>query len=198
MAANWTAIENALQAFVVARSGLAATQVIWAHQNASQPAGAFITLEIVGDSLTEGSPEVLEDDTGTTPGAEVTLTSQSMLDCGLRIQCFTPPARGTAPGVPTGSASARAILSQVRTGSALTATVEALAAAGVSVYDLGAIQFVPAIAGTDFEGRGVLDLRFYVLDSAVETTTYIGEVDAAGTVSEDGASPVAVNVVAQV
>lgn len=44
--ATWTAIEDAIHAWVVAGSGLPATSVLWEGQGAPRPAGAFVSMRL--------------------------------------------------------------------------------------------------------------------------------------------------------
>jgi hypothetical protein len=48
-----------------------------------------------------------------------------------------------------------------------------LIAAGVGLLSTGGIKGLPAIAGTQFEGRSILEPRFYIFETATETSTYI-------------------------
>lgn len=183
MAADWVGVENALQALVKAATGFDNRHCYWADPNVSRPQdGPFATLELVDRQAVGLVPETEQIDHGDgAPGQEVELSAKQTIDCGLRVQVFAPPARGTKPGTPRGAASASTIASRLRLAASLPSNLDRLDAVGVSVYDFGNVLDVPAVVAADFEARAVLDLRFFVVDSVSEFTGYIGTVQVTDT-----------------
>lgn len=182
-----SAIENALQAWVTAATGLDNAHVRWIGANVTRPTDGqfFCMLEVIDRVPLGAVPEVIQNEDLTRVGQEEELQHVQILDCGFRVQVFAPPARGLNPGVPGGSGNAAFIAERIRLASALTSIMDALDAVGVSVYDRGKVHYVPAVLGADFEGRAVLDIRFYVADSLSEFTGYIDSVHLDGQVTDE-------------
>lgn len=180
--ADWNAIEAGLQGWVKAALGCDNRHAYWANPNVTRPTdGApFAVLEITDRRALGVTPQVIQTDHLTNPaGQEIELEARQVMDCGFRVQVYAPPARGTHPGTPRGPANAAALAGKVRLAVALPSVSSALDDLGVSVYDLGSVTYVPELVGTDFEGRAVLEARFYVADSASEFTGYIETVQVA-------------------
>lgn len=166
---NWTAVENALRAWVKAGSGLDNEHVIWAEQGGPRPDGAFVTVRI-GDLVPVGAfDEVTHGYDATQPlGEEIEHVVRGERSCMVSVQAFTPEVMG--------SASARAVASRVLTALQRPSVRDALEAAGLSVYDPGTVKYVPAIVGTEFEARAVLEVGFYLVETASERGGYIAKV----------------------
>jgi hypothetical protein len=176
VAANWPVIELALRAWVKAGSGLGDEFVIWANQSASRPAGPHITLKLDGP-LTVGLDGVDHNyDENRPEGEEIELKAEGTRELIVMLQAFG--------GDPTGSSSARALLSKVLTALALPTRRDALAAAGVTPFDAGQVQDLTALLETKFESRAALEARFYLVDDASEFTTYIEKVVAEDTTTD--------------
>lgn len=177
--ADWAAIENGVAEWVRENSGLAVGQFGWSYSNIRRPDHTFITMEageVVGLAA-QDEVNVVDHTGDVSPpdaGAEIELQAIGLREFGLTLQCFAPPSG--SPAVPRGSSSPRAVLSKLQTALALPSVADKLSTAGLSCYDRGSIRYVPAIAGTEFEGRAILELRFYVTDTASEFTSYIDTV----------------------
>lgn len=168
--ANWTTIENAIRVWVKAGSGYGDSAVLWSDQTHARPSGAFITVRL-GDTVPLGNDEVeVLTDLGADPGEEIELRAVGRRELSVSVQAFTP-------GV-TGSSAGRGILSTVQTALALPSVRAALDAAGLTPFDVGSVRNISALVGTAFEGRAVLDVRFYTNDTASEFTGYIEDVEA--------------------
>lgn len=182
MSASWGNIENALVAWVKAQTGFATGQVLWANSNASRPAGEFVSLQLTDVTPITAADEVQAiDHTGDLvapdAGAEIEMAVQARRQFGLSLQCFAP----AGPiAVPRSATAPRAILEALSASLALPSVKAGFEAVGVSCYSKGATQDIPALVGANFEGRAILDLRFYVVNGLSEFTTYIGTVDASG------------------
>jgi hypothetical protein len=165
---NWTAIENALQAWVATASAIPSSRVIWAHQRGAQPTIDFIVLSFTSvDPLGIDPLECLTDLTRPA-GQEIELRAGGQRSMVLSLQAFTQSV--------TGASSARALLSRVQAALGLPSIVASLDAAGVSAYDTGQVQAIPEILQTTFVGRAALEVRFYGREAASEFTGYIDTV----------------------
>lgn len=179
MAADWVSIEAALQAWVAAAGSFDNAHARWAEPNTERPAGTFATLQMLSRRPLGAVPEMVQvyhEDLDVPDGLPVELQATQVLDCALRVSVRAPPARGTHPGTPKGTASAGAIAEQIRLSAALPTQIDNLDAVGVSIFEMGHVQEVDAIVGTDFEGVAFFDCRFYVSNFASESTSYIDSV----------------------
>jgi hypothetical protein len=173
MPADWKAIEGAILAWVKAASGLGDEAVFFAHQTGGKPPvvdGMFITISL-GDALALGAVDAVDHsyDDEAPAGEEITLTSRGDRELSISLQCFR--------GKLSGNESPRAVLSRVQAALALPSRRDALAAAGVSVFDAGSVRWVPELVETAFEARALLEVRCYFVESASEKTTFIEAVE---------------------
>jgi hypothetical protein len=179
---DWSTIEQALVTWAAAKSGLGAGKVLWAESNARRPDGAFVTLRIADVTAFTVLDEVeVVDHTGDLDppdeGEEIEFRVHALREFGVNVQCYAPP---SGKALPRGAGSPRAVLEAMSASLSLPSVQDAFEAAGCSLLDRGPIQFVPEIVGAGFEARAVMDLRFYVADTASEFTTYIERVQATG------------------
>lgn len=170
MAANWTAIEDALRAWAKAGTALTDAKVIWSEQTGARPAAPFVTLRI-GDVIPLSSVDEVEEltDLDADPGEEVELRAGGFREFTLSLQAFAATV--------TGANTAREYLTKAQTALALPSVRAALFAAGIAPFDTGTVQTVNAVVGTKFEARAVLEVRFYVHDTVSEYTGFIEEVE---------------------
>lgn len=189
-------IEDAIRAWVKTASGLSDAQIYFANQNGAQPASLpFITILISESMRTLGAYDEQEQITDLTQpnGQEITQIVTGQRDFLVSIQAF---ATGTVTGentsfsfpVPTGfgAVTATELLTRVQTTLGLETIRFNLNAANLAPYDLGTIRRVDAVIETFYEGRAVLDVRFYSTDQALAQTGYIKEVQGVGTFVEGG------------
>jgi hypothetical protein len=163
--ATWTAIENAIHAWVLAASGLATGNIIFAEQDGSQPAGQFITIRI-GDLIPVGIDAVTHAyNAAAVNGSQITQTVTGLREFTVSIQCFD--------GAITGASTPREVLANVWTALSLPTRVTAFKTAGISAFDGGSVRNVAALREDRFEARALLEVRFYTLQGASETTTWI-------------------------
>ena len=171
-----TTIEDALRTAIVATTGLAAGNVIWAQQDASRPAGAWISLAFL--SLAEAGPPWLDVTEAVPPvdGAEILHTVRAQIVGSLEAQCFA--------GDATGAGSAVALLERVRERLRFPSVADPLVAAGVAVLDRGPVQQIGGgvLNSAVFEPRAVLVLRFSAASEVTETGTFIETVEVDGVV----------------
>jgi hypothetical protein len=164
--------ESAIQAQVVAGTGLADGQVVLRDQNARAPAGTYLTVATDGPITVGGPKSVYQSYDATKPlGQEVGLTVQGPAEMRVSVQGYT--------GATVGDANAQALLQQLRMYLQLPTTRDLLHLAGISVIDFGQVRRIPAVFGSAMEGRAILELRCYVNESATARTGYISQVGGA-------------------
>jgi hypothetical protein len=170
--ATWEAIENAIFAWVRDASGLSASQIVWSEQisDINKPTGQHVRISLGQDTQLGAHPEVTHEyDSGASAGAEITITAESISEFPVTVQVLG--------GSTVQNSSARAIASTIRNKLALTTTKDAFAAVGISCFDLGRVQSLPAILASNYEARAFFEARFYVLQSVSETNTYISSTE---------------------
>jgi hypothetical protein len=173
MSADWTALEDALFAWVKGASGFSEEQILWLDQDGPRPAGQHIGLRLGADAPLGSAPELTHDyDAGRPAGAEIVCTVKEVRELSVTVQVFG--------GATTTSNAPRAIAGKLQTALGLPTVREALGAAGLSVFDRGRVLSVPEVLDADFEARAVLTIRCYVADDAEESTTFIETVDCEG------------------
>lgn len=161
---NWTDLENAIHAWVVAAAGLAADKVVWADQRVPQRP-PFVTLKHV--ALVPVGVDQLQQTTDleAPPGQEITFTAKGIRRMTVSIQAFTAAV--------TGSGSARELVGKVLTAMALPSVYEPLELAGLVWRNQGSITDLSALLETEWQSRAAMTVEFYCVDSAAEKTTYI-------------------------
>lgn len=166
-AANWTAIEQELQACVRRASGL--ERVVWTDQDGTRPQLPYATIRVDPPDATGARDEVRVSLTpGQPAGAELTFETCSQAEFDLRVQVFTKTTRGDD--------SACRIATRLRNSLSKQSELAILSAAGVAVVDRGPVQNLTALLETRSEGRAALDVRLRTADGTTETETYIEHV----------------------
>ena len=174
---DWTAIEDALHAWVVSATGYAAARVLWRDQNANAKIADHITLHLSGP-IVLGTDELRSSTDLLQPaGPEVTLSVRGDREWSLQVECFT--------GQVTTSSDAKSILSALQTVGQLPSKLAILDAQGITLFDLGNIQYTPDINEVGYQGRALVLMRLYSRDVASEKTGYIAEVEITDTVAAD-------------
>lgn len=173
--ANWTAIEDALHAWVVAGSKLAPQRVIWDRQNGTRPKRPFVTLHRDGGT-TAGllDEQRVRDADAPAPGAEITLETVAHSEFTLTVTAFTEDA--------TGPDSALVLANRVRNSLSTESTLFALDEAGVAVIDRAPVLNLSDLLEVEIEGRAALDVRFRVGDGTEESATFIESASMSGAV----------------
>ena len=169
---TWASIESAIYGWVNAQlpSGWKA---VWAEQQVSALETSFVTLRI-GDVRALGATD-FETYAGNinNPPNDVTLTENGVREFPVSLQAFG------SKGQTTGDNSPRAVMSVLRQSLEFPDVRYALEISGLSPFDnRQPIRNVSTVAGTIFEPRALWELKFYYLEQATETTTYIETVDA--------------------
>lgn len=170
---DWSDVESALAQWVQNASGLTA---VWANQNAGQPAGDYVLLQLDGPIPLGLDAVRYITDLGRTAGQEIEARVVGERECHLLVQAFTASALG-------GTAANR-VIGRLQLALTLPGTVSLLRAAGVSVFDIGPVQNLPALLEADIHGRASMRVRFYVRDSVSEFGPYIATVEGTQSIDE--------------
>lgn len=177
-----SAIEEALQAFVVAATGLGDSRVIFSEQNGVAPASdgqAAVTIA-VGDALIQGVDAV---DIAFVDTVARTVTQEARGQRELTITF-----RGYSPDV-TGDATAAALLEKLPLQAAFDDARGALNDAGLGLNQLGTVQSLPRIVNAGWESQAILEWRCCVLVTAQQTVPYIAQVNGTGTIADADGTP---------
>ena len=172
---DWTAIEDALHAWVVASTGYASNRVLWRDQNANAKVADRITLHINGPIVLGNDELASSTDLLQPVGQEITLYVRGDREWSLQVECYT--------GQTTTTSDAKSIMSKLQTVGQLPSKLALLDAQGISLFDLGSVQYTPEIREVAYQGRALLLMRFYSRDVATEKTGYIAEVEVTDTVA---------------
>lgn len=172
---NWTALEDALHGWVVASTGYPAARVLWRDQIVNTPLANHITLHLNGPIVLGTDEQVHATDLLQPAGQEIELKVQGDREWSLEVQCYT--------GQTTTSSDAKSTLSTLQTVGQLPSKRDLLAAQGITLFDLGSVQYTPEVREVAYLGRAILLMRFYSRDVASERTGYIAEVEITDTVA---------------
>jgi hypothetical protein len=167
MAIDWTSIENALQAWLVAQAGLSATQVLWAKQGgAIQRQRPYATLRFSSiNSVTWDDGGKLTTDLARPAGQEVAQTTASQKEMKLHVECFTSESVGGAQAFARLSAAQSSLLRET--------VRDALRAGGVVVVDTENVTDMGGVLGALFEGRAALEVQLRTADVVTDYFGYI-------------------------
>lgn len=169
-AIGWAAIENALNRWAVAGSGLAAAAVIWSYPKGGGPrptppylALSFASVRSVGHDWTDreivAEPE---------EGREIRLVHRGPRVATLSLQLFADEA--------TGETGAMSRLHD--TLAALDVHVDTLDAAGIGIGDIGPVQLVAGRVNTLLEPRAVAEVELHLESELERYATYIERIEA--------------------
>lgn len=177
---TWTQLEDAVRAWVVSATGLAADKVIFGEQDGNSPAAGntpAITVSIgnVHQYTSEGRPDGYVE-----VSDEIVFSAISTNRIGAVFRCYSPAA--------TGELVARAVLEKVLAQVELPPIREALNAAGLGIADTGDVLAVPRVVATKWESQAILEVAFCAMMTASVNAPYIGRVEGSGTVHSPGSS----------
>jgi hypothetical protein len=169
MPIDFKGVEDALRQWVLDASALPESQVIFSHQNGNDPVAPYITVQL-DDEIGVGLDSVRTIyDEDADEGEEIELRSEGLRELVVTVQAYSDDT--------TGASSARALLSKVRAALGLPTVRSKLATAELACFDAGNVRNLSALYEADFEGRAVLEARFYVPQTASEKTGYISQVE---------------------
>ena len=175
MTIAWATIEDAIVAWVVAGSGIAAGKVIWADQNGERPDAPYIDVRLDIDSVGQDWLDT-DDAAAPSPGAEIDMFSRGVRRLTITLRCFGGPAIGTV--------SPRARLDGVRSSRRLPSNVDALRVAGVGVASFSPIQSIgEALNSSKIEPRSMMTIIAFAASEVSETGTYVSDTEITDQVS---------------
>lgn len=152
----WTAVEKALQAWVVAATGLDAANVIWAFEKGARPEPPYISL-MIDSARSIGTDRVsYEDHPDPEPEGELLVTARGDRRAMLQLQCFAIEGSGNA---------ALQLLTDAIAG--LPLHWYALDQAGVGIGDTEEIRLLEGRRGGILEPRAITEVVL-LLGSEVE------------------------------
>lgn len=167
--ANWTQIENTLQARIAIGLGVPGDRVRWGDTSRDGPAttGDHAVLRVGNiTSLSPATPEQsVTDNPQAYPGGEILLNSLEPTEFELTITVYTSRT--------TGSFSAYARATSARASLHRESTTDALEAANVVVVQCEPVQSLPALLETEFQGKATFTALIRISDGDSEATTFI-------------------------
>lgn len=170
---TWDTVEDVLQAWIVAGSGLADAKVLWGEQGLNRPAPPYITCMVIDDEDVGQAIRSHEYDSGGSAGAEIIHYVRQPKIITLSVQCYGAAA--------IGSSNPTAILQNVKLAADLESRRELLNAAKVGIATISKIHRVPDIVGADPQPRAAMTVRFHTTLAVTETGGYIDNITAQGT-----------------
>ncbi len=172
-AINWATIKDALHAWIVAGSGLAAGRVIFSGQNLGRPPGddASITIKFSGIVTEKLWSITYKDNPSPSPGAELLKIAKAEAEITYQLTCWPP---STA----TDATEAHSYLQEVIANGQLDARKEVLKAAGIGFPRFETVLPLDGFVNvTRFEPRAVVTFRFYTTAQITQSITYIETVN---------------------
>lgn len=166
---SWTDIEDALRAWVLAASGYTDQLVLFGYQNDNAPNEDYATISLGGQTQIGHDCLTSDYDAMRPAGQEIELKVAGEREFSVTVEFYTTAVTGQATG--------RALASKVQTALRLPSIRAALNDAGISPFDHGDIQWLPAVESTRFVGRAILTIRCYIRDDLAERTGYIDKVE---------------------
>lgn len=173
-ATDWTALEDALRAWLLAGAGV--PEVVIGTPNAHRPPLPYghVTL---GSDVPDGQAHVADREVAGAPaGTEVEISHLRLAELSVQVEVFTKETDGPS--------SARARLTQARATLELDEHREAIRAAGASVLEAGPVLSIATLIDPSAEGRATLEVRLHVSAVAAERTTWIEVVNAGVNVTQ--------------
>lgn len=163
MATDWTAVENAIHQTVATAASMA---TIWTAQETVQPSSDYLTLQRSGPGGSNWTEVVTQTtDLGQPAGSEVEIRVSVHSEFTVRVQAFT--------ATTTKSTAAASVLGALRLKLRLQSARASLAAAGLVLVSVDAVRDLAAIAGTRWQGRAAMELRFRMVETEAERVGYI-------------------------
>lgn len=163
----WATLEDAVRAWVVAATGLAADRVYFADQDLPISEVAPRVSIRLGDLVPVGQDSVDHDyDPSRPAGEEIEITAKGMRTLAVDLQAFAPTTVG--PGT-----TARSLLAAAQAHLSLPSVRTTLNSAGLGLLQQGTVQRVPQPRQAMQEDRSTLSVLFAVSQSVSERLGYI-------------------------
>lgn len=172
---NFTAIENALAAWVTAQSG--GPLPIWDKQAQPQPALPYITLKRAPPVALILLDPVTISYNGSAPlGQEITTTITAQKEMTVTLECFA--------NTITGAGTAAEYLSELITSLRFPSVLAALYAVGLSIRRKENVLDLSALVATAFQTRASVEIVLGLVDVATDVPTgYIDTAQVTPTIS---------------
>lgn len=167
----WTTLENAIQAFFVAASGLT---VIWGNQAGPRPAYPYGTVSIISGPTPVGIDElrtVAADPPVAIPDEGGVLSAVGNRDITVSFQVFGP-AGSVAP-----TAHARSYAAAVVAAFELPLYGDALKLAGVAIREIIPINLPDRQVADSWQSRAAVDVRFGIVSEVSQPIHVIESVE---------------------
>lgn len=160
------AMEDAIVDWIIASSGVAEGQIVWANQGTPQQAGIWLALRIEGErSLGQPWKEARKVHGGP-PLADTELVHTSTATATLRIECYTG-------GLSWQAARPDRVLSRIKNARTLPGVLSKLRAANVGLGPAGLVQSANYERSTVFEPRAFIEFTLNLIAQASELGTRI-------------------------
>lgn len=161
-------VEDAFRTWVKTATGLADNNIFFQDQKVERPTSTYVTIR-VGSVVPLGAvdPVTITEVTDPVPGQEIQISVDGIREVTTSIQVFGP-AVSTNP-----TATAMYIANKIQTSLRLPSVQDALDSAGISVFDIGAVNNLTQLLDTGFDGRAQFDVRCYIVFSVSQFETYI-------------------------
>lgn len=176
MALSHRALQQALSDWLTTSLGV---QVRMANQELPQPPDGVSYCTVLVSSLRGESLHTIQtqavDDTRPV-GEQLEVSHSRPMVLSVRVQAFSPTTTGDAWAVP--------MLEKASTDLGLHGVRAKLRAAGLGLFDIGAIQNISGLMSTKWEGRAAMELQFHVVATAQERMGYITETGAGISISQ--------------
>ena len=182
---SWTAINNALHAWIVSALSIAAARVIWAKQNLPQPAYPYIVLGHDG-LATEGTldEKIATTDLEQPAGEEIELLTTGPREFTLRVTAHVD--QGT--GAYDSDAQATALLTRAQSSLGQRSVLDGLSAGGVAMIERLPVLDTSVVVNGEWSSQAALDVRFRVASQMTERIGYIDKVQLSSTIDDADAS----------
>jgi len=166
---TWTTVENAVQAWFAAASGVPSASVRWANQKVPRPSRPYAELKRISVSDEGTFDELRLSFDGAQPaGQEIGVTTYGPRRVLVSCQVFSD--------VVTGAGTASEYVELARSALSLPSVLSALRAGGLSLVNRGGTRDLSALVETASESRAQLDVTFSVADCATDRTGYFDTV----------------------
>lgn len=166
---SWDDVEDAIQQWIVATSGLADDHVFWVDQEGPRVSTPYISLSVLTVQPVGQDWVDTEYDEAGDPGEEYIFKQRGNRRVTISIQCFG--------GQPTGQLSPRSILNTVVSKHRLPSAA-ALADMGIGIASFTAVKPISGVINSSiFEPRAVCEATFFLSEEVAEFGTYIDTVE---------------------
>lgn len=167
---DWSTIEQGIQAWAAAGSGLPDGRVIWSLQSGDRPATPYIALRLTAVRVVGTDWNEAVDAASPTSGAEIEHRARGHRRALLEVQAHGGPAHGAG--------SAVALLERLQARSVLPTVRDALVDAGVGLGRFEGVTSLDGMVGdATLESRAAFEVPIFLASEVSEFGTYIEHVE---------------------